>query len=122
MAGGTARARKQEPAQADGDDDGILRIGESAEEPKYDTLFKIDGKPYTALVNPPGNVFHKYIDTIRKRGPNFALSWLLERMLAPEAYAALMDSPKVTDADITAVTDLCTGLITGRTVAPKARA
>lgn len=121
MAGSTARGRKQDPAPPDDADDGILRIGESGEEPKYDTLFKIDGRPYKGLVNPPGSAFHGYLDVLRKRGPNVALSWLLERLLDPEAYAALLESPKVTDADFKAVTDLCVGLITGRKTAPKAR-
>lgn len=122
MAGSTARGRKQDPAQTDDEDDGILRLGESAEEPKYDTLFKIDGKPYTALVNPPGSVFRKYIDTIRKHGPNVALSWLTERLLSPEAYTALLESPKVSEADSRAVTDLCISILTGkRDGTPKAK-
>jgi hypothetical protein len=120
MAASSARGGKTSPAQPP-ENDGILRIGESAEEPKYDVLFKIDGKPYKGLMNPPGSVLHKYILTIRRSGPNAALSWLYERMLAPDAHAALMDSEKVSDTDFDEITKLCIGLINGRPVAPKAK-
>jgi len=102
-------------------DDGILRIGDNAETPRYEVMFRIGGTPYEGIANPNGGILAKYLDTLRKRGGNVAVSWLLERMLEPDAYAALLDNPKVSDTDIRTVTDLVTGLVLGtRTTAPKA--
>lgn len=98
------------------EDDGILRIGEQAEEPKRDVLFRISGTEYEGLTNPPASLMLRYIDLLRKRGANVALSWLLEEMLAPEAYKALTEDLAVSRADFRKVTNLVLGLLFGADV------
>lgn len=109
----TAKATSAPP------DDGILRIGESAEEPKYDVLFRIRGKDYEGVVNPSGSLLFKYLDVQRKRGSDMALSWLLETMLKPDAYQAVTTDESLTRADFDAVCDLVKGLVFGRETGPK---
>ena len=81
------------------EDDGILVIGETAEEPKYDVLFRLRGKEYKGLANPAGSLMLQYIGLPRKRGTNAALSWLLEEMLTPDAYKAVTEDPAISRAD-----------------------
>jgi hypothetical protein len=100
-------------------DDGILRIGETAEEPRYDVLFRIRGKDYQGVVNPNGGLLFKYLDIQRKRGSDPALSWLLEKMLKPDAYLAVTTDEALTRADFDAVTELVRGLLFGRETGPK---
>ena len=106
---------------APGEDDGILRIGDTPEEPKYDTLFRLRGKPYEGLVNPPASLLFRYLDTQRKRGADSALSWLLEEMLKADAYTALMTDGALSRADFDKVCDLMRGLLFGRETVPKSR-
>jgi hypothetical protein len=101
------------------DDDGILRIGESAEEPKYDVLFRIRGKEYQGLTNPSGSLLFAYLDIQRKRGGDAALSWLLEKVLRPDAYAAVLTDESVSRADFDAVCEIARRLLFGRDSSPK---
>lgn len=100
-------------------DDGILRIGETAEEPKHDVLFRIRGKDYEGIVNPSGSLLFKYLDVQRKRGTDMALSWLLEKMLSADAYLAVTTDESLTRADFDAVCELVRGLMFGRETGPK---
>ena len=95
-------------------DDGILRIGETAEEPKYDVLFRIRGQEYQGITNPSGSLLFKYLDVQRKRGTDMALSWLLEKMLKADAYLAVTTDESLTRADFDAVCELVRGLVFGR--------
>lgn len=110
----TAKATSAPP-----DDDGILRIGETVEEPKYDVLFRVRGKDYQGIVNPNGSLLFAYLDVQRKRGSDTALSWLLEKMLKPDAYRAVTTDESLTRADFDAVCDLVKGLLFGRETGPK---
>ena len=123
MAGSTARGRKQDPAPPEtADDDGILRLGEEADEPQWGVFFRVAGEPYEGMTNPNGQILLGYVDLLRKRGGNVATSWLLERMLKSDAYAVLRDDPKISDADVRKIIDKCAGLVLGtRAAAPKAR-
>ena len=122
MSGSTARARKQDPAQTDDEEDGILRLGEEADEPQWGVFFRVGGKPYEGMTNPNGRILLKYTDILRKRGGNQATSWLLEQMLKPDAYAVLHDDPKISDADVRKIIGKCSGLLFGtRAPAPKAK-
>jgi len=103
----------------DDPEDGILTIGESPEEPKYDVLFRVRGTEYQGLTNPPGSLMMQYIGLLRKRGANVALSWLLEEMLAPEAYKALTEDRAISRADSRKVNDLVLGLVFGTETVPK---
>jgi hypothetical protein len=103
----------------DGEDDGVLRIGENAEEPKYDVLFRIRGKEYQGITNPSGGLLFKYLDIQRKRNADTALSWLLEKILHPDAYAAITDDDSLDRADFDKVCDLVRGLVFGRERGPK---
>jgi hypothetical protein len=100
-------------------DDGILRIGETAEEPKYDVLFRIRGKACEGMINPSGSVLFAFLDVQRKRGADTALSWLLEKMLKPDAYRAVTTDESLTRADFDAVCDLVRNLVFGRDSSPK---
>jgi hypothetical protein len=113
----TAKATN-EPA---GEDDGILVIGETPEEPKYDVLFRLHGKDYEGLTNPPGSLMMQYIGLLRNRGANVAISWLLEKMFTPEAYKALTEDPAVSRPDSRKVNDLVLGLVFGGADIPKSR-
>jgi hypothetical protein len=108
-------------AKANRDDDGVLVIGETVEEPKHDVLFRLRGKEYEGLTNPPGSLMLAYIGLLRKRGANVALSWLLEEMLTPEAYKAVTEDAAVSRADFRQVTDLVLGLLFGTETVPKSR-
>ena len=101
------------------EDDGILRIGESAEEPKYDVLFRIRGKEYEGIANPSGKVLFRYLDVQRKRGSDIALSWLLEEILDAAAYEAVTTDDSVSRDDFDKVTELVRGLVFGRERNPK---
>ena len=111
----TAKAVNRAP---DAEDDGILRIGDTPEEPKYDVLFRLKGKPYEGLVNPDGSVLVRYLDTQRKRGADMALSWLLEKILKPDAYTALM-SGGVSRPEFDEVCELVRKITFGRETIPK---
>jgi hypothetical protein len=104
---------------ADDGDDGVLRIGESAEEPKYDVLFRIRGKEYQGIANPSGALLFKYLDIQRNRGTDTALSWLLEKMLAADAYTAITTDDSLSRTDFNKVCDLVRGLVFGREKGPK---
>jgi len=108
----TAKATNK--AGQDDSDDGVLRIGDTPEEPKYDALFRLHGKPYEGLVNPPASLMLRYMDTLRKRGSNVAVSWLLEQMLKADAYAVLTTDPAVSRAEWQQVCDLVLGLVFGK--------
>ena len=101
------------------EDDGILRIGESAEEPKYDVLFRIRGKEYEGLTNPSGSLLFAYLDVQRKRGGDAALSWLLEKVLKPDAYQAVLTDESVSRPDFDAVCEIARRLLFGRDSSPK---
>ena len=100
-------------------DDGILRIGETAEEPRYDVLFRIRGKEYQGIVNPNGGLLFKYLDIQRKRGSDMALSWLLEKVLKADAYEAVTTDESLSRPDFDAVCELVRGLVFGRETGPK---
>lgn len=127
----TARARPrpkperdEEPEDDDWEDDGILRIGEDeAEKPRHEVLFRLDGKEYEAVANPSASLMLRYLDRMRKWGPNPAISWLLEEMVGAEGYEALLTSPKVTQKDFAAVTRAAVRIVMGdgETGAPKSR-
>lgn len=99
--------------------DGILTIGESAEVPKYDVLFRLHGKEYEGLTNPSGSLMMQYIGLLRRRGANVALSWLAEEMLAPEAYKALTEDRAISRPDSRKVNDLILSLVFGSETVPK---
>ena len=106
------------------EDDGILRIGGTVEEPKYDVLFRLGGKDCRGLANPPASMMLGYMDQARKRGTNTAISWLLEEILDGPAYEALTTDPGLSRRDWQAVCDLVLGLLFGSGDAgavPKAR-
>ena len=111
----TAKATNKNDRAEDGDD-GILRIGEQPEEPKFDVLFTVHGKGCQGLVNPPASLMLRYIGLLRKRGANVALSWLLEEMLDTEAYKALTEDQAVSRDDFRKVSDLILGLLFGTDV------
>lgn len=115
-----ARAAKPKPAAdmpAD-DGDGLLRIGENPEEPKYEPLFRLGGKAYAVLVNPSGSLKADYLHRLRSQGANLALSQLMEEMLSPDAYTAIRENRKVSDDDLRQVMRVCAQIVTG-TAAPK---
>lgn len=105
----------------DDEDDGILRIGETAEEPKHDVLFRIRGEGYEGRVNPPASLLFRYLNLQRARGADIALDWALEEILTPAAYKALMTDEHLSRPDFDAVCDLVRGIIFGRKTVPKSR-
>ena len=102
------------------EDDGILRIGDTAETPKRDVLFRIRGKGYKGLTNPDSSMLFRYLDIQRKRGSDTALSWLLEEILDQDAYTAITTDRNLSRPDFNAVCDLVRGLLFGRE-GPKSR-
>lgn len=92
--------------------DGILRIGDEPEEPRYEHLFAIAGKPYEVLVNPSASLLIEYLEKVRKNS-HLAVSWLLEEMVGADGYQALKESGTVTAADFRKVVDLVVGLVLG---------
>ncbi len=121
-------ARKQPRARAVPDDDGdladgVIRIGDEPEEPRYEELFRLRGQPYEVLANPPASMMLKYFDQVRKRGANAAFSWALEQMVGADAYKALLEDDAVTRADFQQVIDLILGILLGNPeTLPKSRA
>ena len=116
-------ARTEEPDE-DEYDDGILRIGEDdPEEPRYEVMFRLDGKEYEAVINPPTSLMLRYLDRLRKWGPNPAISWLIEEMVGAEGYEALLTSPKTSSQDFAAVSRAAIRAVMGdgETGAPKSR-
>ena len=117
-------APRDEEPEDDYEDDGILRLGEDeAEKPRHEVLFRLDGKEYEAVANPSASLMLRYLDRLRKWGPNPAISWLLEEMVGAEGYEALLTSPKVTQKDFAAVTRAAVRIVMGdgETGAPKSR-
>ena len=116
--------RDDEPDEDYDEDDGILHLGEDEpEKPRSVVAFRLDGKEYEAVINPPTSMMLRYLDRMRKWGPNPAISWLIEEMVGPEGYEALLTSPKVTKDDFAAISRLCVKAVMGDgdTGAPKAR-
>jgi hypothetical protein len=103
------------------EDDGILCIGEGAEEPKHDVLFRVRGTGYEGLLNPPSSVLFRYLNLQRTRGADVALDWALEEILSPAAYKVLMEDEHLGRPDFDAVCDLVRGIIFGRKTVPKSR-
>ena len=117
-------APRDEEPEDDYEDDGILRLGEDeAEKPRHEVLFRLDGKEYEAVANPSASLMLRYLDRMRKWGPNPAISWLLEEMVGAEGYEALLTSPKVTQKDFAAVSRAAVRIVMGdgETGAPKSR-
>jgi hypothetical protein len=112
----TAKATNEPAGEPD---DGILTIGEAPEEPKYDVLFRLRGKEFQGITNPSGSLMMQYIGLLRKRGANVALSWLLEKMLTPEAYQAVTEDESISRGDSRKVNDLILGLVFGSETVPK---
>lgn len=122
MTASKPRSAKAAPAQEPAEpDDGLLRIGEAPEEPKFEPLFRLGGKSYDVLVNPSGSLLADYLHRLRNLGANLALSWLMEEMLSPDAYAAIRANRKVSDSELRQVMRLCAQIVTG-TAAPKSPA
>lgn len=118
------RPQRDEEPDEDEYDDGILRLGEDDEEkPRYEVLFRLDGKEWEAVANPSASLMLRYLDRLRKWGPNPAISWLLEELVGTEGYEALLTSPKVTQKDFAAVSRAAVRIVMGdgETGAPKSR-
>lgn len=119
-----ARPRDDEPDDDYDEDDGVLRIGEDeAEKPRHEVLFRLGGKEYEAVANPSASLMLRYLDRMRKWGPNPAISWLIEELVGAEGYEALLTSPKVTQKDFAAVSRAAVRIVMGdgETGAPKSR-
>ena len=117
-------APRDEEPEDDYEDDGILRLGEDeAEKPRHEVLFRLDGKEYEAVANPSASLMLRYLDRLRKWGPNPAISWLIEELVGAEGYEALLTSPKVTQKDFAAVSRAAVRIVMGdgETGAPKSR-
>jgi hypothetical protein len=114
----TAKATTRTEGDSDADD-GVLRIGESAEEPKYEVLFRVRGKEYEGRTNPPGSVLFRYLDIQRKRSSDTAMSWLVEKILKPDAYAAITEDESVSRPDFDRVCEIMRNLLFGRDSSPK---
>jgi hypothetical protein len=64
-----------------------------AEKPpvEMEPAFTIDGKAFSVPVEVPAQVAIRYMDHCRKKGENWGLSWLLEKVLGTAAYEALLE-------------------------------
>lgn len=54
-------------------------------------VFSIDGVEYTMPAEVPASMALRVLDTIRRLGQEAAVSYLLEEVLGPEAYQALLN-------------------------------
>jgi hypothetical protein len=110
----TAQAtRKAASRAADEPDDGIIRFSDEPEEPKYDTLFRLGGKEYQVLLNPPASLMLSYFDRVREEGPNLAIAWALSRMVGEDGYSILKTDPRVTREGFRQVVDAAMDILLG---------
>jgi hypothetical protein len=61
-------------------------------------LFTLNGIEYHVVSNPPPGVGLKYLRMARTQDPMLAQGWLLETLLGEDAYTALMNYDRLTDA------------------------
>jgi hypothetical protein len=111
----TATAARKGPRipAADEADDGIISFGDEPEEPKYDTLFRLGGKEYPVLLNPPASMMIDYFARYRELGPNLAFSWALEQMVGADAFAALRTDRRVSRDGFRQVIDAVMRILLG---------
>lgn len=65
--------------------------------------FTIDGVVFSVPVEVKAQVAIRYMHYCRTRGDNWALSWLLEEVLGPEAYKALLEFDDLEDDQLIAI-------------------
>jgi hypothetical protein len=58
---------------------------------EMEPAFTIDGTVFSVPVEVPAQVAIRYMDHCRKKGENWGLSWLLEKVLGTAAYEALLE-------------------------------
>jgi hypothetical protein len=115
MTAQNARRAPRRPVSPPAEDftNGIIRLGDEPEDPRYEVLFTLRGKPCEVRVNPPASLLLNYLEMQRKRGSNLAFSWVLEEMVGEEAYKALLEDDVVSRADFQQVIDLVLGIVLG---------
>jgi hypothetical protein len=107
-------ARTPRPVHAAEDaSDGIISFGDEPEEPKHDTLFRLGGKEYPVLLNPPASLMIDYFYRVREDGPNLAFLWVLEEMLGKDGCRALREDPRVTRDGYRQVADAIMRILLG---------
>jgi hypothetical protein len=70
-------------------------------EVETEPLFYIDDVEYRVPVHLPSTLALKYLRRIRKEGQDLAADWLLEQVLTPEGYDALVEHDFETTASST---------------------
>lgn len=82
-------------------------------------LFTIDDDEFTILDNPVPQLGLEYLHVIRTEGVFAASLWLLEAMLGPQGYDALVHCKGLPQSGLQRVIEVCVEKINGSMDAPK---
>lgn len=75
--------------------------------------FTVDGHVFSVPVAVKAQVAIRYMDHCRKRGENWALSWLLETVLGTDAYEALLEFDDLEDDEMIAIAKIVQSKVLG---------
>lgn len=81
--------------------------------------FSINGQTYSILTRPRVNAGLKYIHLARTKGTEAAIDFMLEVLLGDEGYTALREFDDLTEADLRAVVEAASRIMTGAVESPK---
>lgn len=105
---GTTKSSSTDP-----DDGGVLRIGDTPEEPRYEPLIEVGGKPCDVLANPPATLLFGYLERQREQGSNAAFSWLLKKMTTPESHRLITENEAVKRTEVRDISSLVLRVLLG---------
>lgn len=71
-----------------------------------EVLFTIDDEEYTIPREVPGHITLQAMEVYRNGGDGVATPWIMERMLGPEGYRALLECKAVTKTNLAAINEV----------------
>jgi hypothetical protein len=108
-----------EPLEADFEPIELSTEADSNEE-KLVHLFSVDGKAYYVSAAQDVGLALRYVKVATTQGQEFAILWLLENVLTPEAFEALVSIPRLKPESLAKVAVAVQKILLGGMEAPKA--
>lgn len=110
-----AAARKRAAAKPTPSEDfELVELSSEIPEEERVPLFTIDGTPYTVPKFVPQGISLEFVRLNREYGESVAAVRLLERMLGPEAYAALEQCPTLDEPKMQKILDMAQKIAFGK--------
>lgn len=114
----TARKTAAKPPATGADGQPLLALStKKGKKPAVpmEPAFTVDGRVFSVPAEVPAQVAIRYMDHCRKKGENWGLSWLLEKVLGGPAYEAVLELD-LEDEELIAIAKIVQSKVLGNTV------